>query len=115
MNYKQIKSELKRIKNDPHNWGNKFSPEDLEPFKIDGKIICEGDNPEDNYQMNFLGSYMSLDPCGKFHHFLSPNGVQKRCENYWNSMDKAANDLGMWLESGEGDGCDIFLCKPMNE
>jgi len=30
-------------------------------------------------------------------------------------MDKAANDLGMWLESGEGDGCDIFLCKPMNE
>ena len=45
MNYKQIKLELKRIKNDSHNWENKLSSEDLEPFKIDDKIICEGDNP----------------------------------------------------------------------
>ncbi len=74
MNYKEIYSELKRIKDDPHNWENKFSPEDFEPTKIGDKVIFEGENPEDNYLMNFLGSYMSLDPCGKFHHFLSPNG-----------------------------------------
>ena len=115
MTYKQIYQELKRIKNNPHNWENKLNAEDFEPFKIDGKVIYDGADPEDNYQMNYLGSYMSLDPCGKFHHFLSPNGITTRCERYWGNMDKACNNLGMWLESGEGDGCDVYLCKPMNE
>ena len=111
MNYREIKKELRRIKNDPHNWENKLTPEDFEPYEINGKIIFEGADPEENYQMNFLGSYMSLDPCGKYHHSLSPNGVTKKCANYWNNMEKACNELDMWLEPGEGDGCDIFLCK----
>jgi len=113
MNYKEIYTELKRIKNSPHNWENKLNPEDFEPYMIDGKVIFEGENPEDNYMMNYLGSYMSLDPCGKFHHFLSPNGIQKRCMRYWNNMEKAAYKLDMWIEAGEGDGCDVYLCKPI--
>ena len=115
MNYGEIKKELARIKNNAAGWENKLTEEDLKPFYIDGKLICEGSDPEDNYLMNYLGSYMSLDPCGKFHHFLSPNGVTKKCARYWENMEKACNELDMWLESGEGDGCDVFLCKPIKE
>jgi hypothetical protein len=115
MNYKEIYSELKRIKNDSHNWENKLTEEDFKPVKLNGKVIFEGDNPDDNYQMNYLGSYMSLDPCGKFHHFLSPNGIQKKCERYWDNMEKACNNLDIWLESGEGDGCDVYLCKQIDQ
>lgn len=32
---------------------------------------------------------------------------------YWGNMDKAATKLNMWIESGEGDGYDVFLCKPI--
>ena len=92
MNYREIKRELKRIKNSPKNWE-----------------IVEGD--EDNYNSNYLGSYMSLDPCGKYHHFLSPNGVTAKCNRFWENLEKAANDLNMWTESGEGDPTDVYLCK----
>ena len=47
----------------------------------------------DAYKSIFLGSYLSLDPCGKYHHFLSPNGVTKKCENYWQRLEKAADKL----------------------
>ena len=96
MTYREIYKELKRIKNDPKNWDTVQSDEG------------------DEYQSNFLGSYMSLDPCGRYHNFLSPNGVQKKCERYWENMDTACDKLGMWLSAGEGDLCDIFLNKPIN-
>jgi hypothetical protein len=101
MNYKTIKTELLRIKNDPKNW---------EITDSEGCTMDEG-----QYMSNYLGTYMSLDPCGKYHHFLSPNGVTKKCEQFWSSMDKAAQSLDMWIQSGEGDPCDIFLCKNIEE
>ena len=94
MNAKEIKKELLRIKNNPRNW-------EVTDFEMD----------EGQYLSNFLGTYMSLDPCGKYHHFLSPNGVQKRCVRFWENMEKSANELDMWLQSGESDPCDLFLCK----
>jgi len=94
MNAKEIKKELLKIKNSPKNW-------EVTDFEMD----------EGQYLSNFLGTYMSLDPCGKYHHFLSPNGVTKKCERFWGNLEKSANELNMWIESGEGDPCDIFLCK----
>jgi hypothetical protein len=94
MNYKEIKTELARIKNDPKNWE-----------------IIDFEDGEGQYMSNFLGTFMSLDPCGKYHHFLSPNGITKKCERFWINMESACNSLQMWIEPGEGDPCDIFLCK----
>ena len=62
----------------------------------------------------YLGDYMSLDPCGKYHHFLSPNGVTKKCEKYWNDLNEIAEKLGCWIESSEDDPTDIFLVKEVN-
>ena len=62
------------------------------------------------YYSTYIGSYMSLDPCGRYHHLLSPNGVTKNCKQYWESLDKVAELLGGWIEGGEGDPTDIYFC-----
>ena len=65
---------------------------------------------EGYYNSYYIGSYLYLDPCGKYHHVISPNGVTQRCINYWKSLDKAANKLGGWIESSEGDPLDTYFC-----
>jgi len=67
------------------------------------------------YRSIYLGSYMSLDPCGRYHHVLSPNKVSSRCERYWEALEKAAERLGGWIESGEGDPTDIYFCLPAED
>ncbi len=58
----------------------------------------------------YAGSYMSLDPCGRYHHGLSPNCVTNNCNKFWDSVDKVAELLGGWIEGGEGDPTDIYFC-----
>ncbi len=68
-----------------------------------------------NVMSIYLGSFMSLDPCGKYHHFISENGITQECEEYWENLDKAADNLGGWITSGEGDPTDIFFEKSTDE
>lgn len=75
----------------------------------------EGNDYEIGYMTIFLGSYLTLDPCGKYHHFLSPNGATKKCEAFWERVEKAADEVGGWISSGEGDALDIFFCMPIEE
>lgn len=74
-----------------------------EEYDGDGKFV------------EYLGSVMALDPCGRYHHCLSPNGVTDRCERYWEALERAADRLGGWIENGEGDPCDVFFCLPADE
>jgi hypothetical protein len=67
------------------------------------------------YLATYIGSYLSLDPCGRYHHILSLNGVTSRCEAYWESLEKAATRLGGWIESGEGDPLDQYYCECLPE
>jgi hypothetical protein len=68
---------------------------------------------EGTYKSIYLGSFMSLDPCGKYHHILSPNGATSRCEAFWERLERAANELNGWIETGEGDPTDIYFCMPV--
>jgi hypothetical protein len=70
---------------------------------------------DDPYKSVYLGSFMSLDPCGRYHHAISPNGVTNRCMAYWKRLDRAAYEAGGWIESGEGDPTDVFFCMPIPE
>jgi hypothetical protein len=63
----------------------------------------------------YLGSFMSLDPCGRYHHAISPNNVTSRCERFWENLEECASELGGWIESGEGDPTDIYFCMPDDE
>jgi len=93
MTKKQIKTLLKRILKEERFYPDKQWSDEDEPVYL-----------------NYLGSFLSLDPCGRFHHFLSPNGITEKCERYWENMNSAAEELDCWIASGEGDGCDVFLC-----
>ena len=56
-----------------------------------------------------VGSFMSLDPCGRYHHVLSPNGITPDCERFWESLEKVAGRLNGWVSNGEGDPTEIFF------
>ena len=71
------------------------------------------DYGEGKYQAYFLGSFLSLDPCGRYHHILSPNGITKKCETFWDELNQIAENLGGWIESGEGNPLDTFFCLPL--
>lgn len=70
---------------------------------------------ESKYQTVYLGSFMYLDPCGRYHHILSPNGITSKCERFWENLDSIAESMNMWIETGEGDPTDIFLCRNLPE
>ena len=71
--------------------------------------IWEYDDP---FVSTYLGSFLSLDPCGKYHHILSPNNITRTCEKFWENLNRAAEELGGWIESGEGDPLDTYYCFP---
>jgi len=86
----------------------------LRQFQDEDFYIVEDIFDEDiQYKSVYIGSWMFLDPCGRYHHIISPNGLTQRCVNFWESLDKAANRLNGWVESGEGDPTDIFFCKAL--
>jgi len=68
---------------------------------------------DSDYLSVWVGSSMSLDPCGKFHCAFIPNSPTKKCERYWDQLNKAAEELGGWIESGVGDPTDVFFCMPL--
>jgi hypothetical protein len=97
MNYRQIKQELRGL--------------------IKKMQIVRGPTHNDGfgyYKSFYLGSYPDLDPCGRYHHVLSPNEVKKSCINFWNRLERAAEELDCWIESGRYDGLDVFLCKSLS-
>jgi hypothetical protein len=76
---------------------------------------CFGPIDSDGYYMQeYLGSVMSLMPSGKYYTAWANSNVTEkeaeRDERERERMESAANEVGAWLESGEGDPTDIFLC-----
>lgn len=59
----------------------------------------------------YLGSYLHLDPCGRYHHMLSPNGATRRCEDFWDSLERQLDKRGLGMEGGEGDPADIYVTR----
>lgn len=77
-----------------------------EPFIPSGPVFEEG-----KFISAYLGTYMDIDPCGKYHHTLSPNGITRKCCKFWDTLEEVAGELGGWIESGEGDPCDTYFVR----
>lgn len=73
-------------------------------------ILVERFGADDDYYSAYLGSFLDLDPCRRFHCVISPNGISRRCENYWKNLGDVASKLNCWIEGGDVDGLDVFLC-----
>jgi hypothetical protein len=98
MNKREIKSFLRSAKE-----------------SADGDYLSLSDDGTAISSHVLLGSFLSLDPCGKYHHILSPNGITTRCERFWENLEDCANELNAWTETGEGNALDIFLVWPYAE
>lgn len=61
--------------------------------------------PDAAYESAFMGTVFALDPCGRY------ACGRDDCEAFWLAVETAADECGMWIESGEGDPCDVFLCR----
>lgn len=57
----------------------------------------------------FVGTVMSLDPCGRFHPLLAPSSPTEDCEAFWADLEDDLNARGIALMAGEGDPCDLFV------
>lgn len=80
---------------------------------IPGMTVVKAAHGEEARRSVYLGCYMDLDPCGRYHHFLSPNGATRRCEAFWERLNDTAEELGGWIEAGEGDPTDIYFSLPV--
>lgn len=85
------------------------------------KAIDEEDDVEveDHIERHkFIGTVMSLTPSGKVYMPWSSNVSEeeaKRDEDFWDKLNEILSANGMFVFSGEGDPCDIFIGKVIEE
>jgi hypothetical protein len=69
---------------------------------------------EDDICSIFLGTVMSLTPSGKYYtpwanSNVTPNDIANDAL-WYEALDAVAESYDGWVESGEGDPCDLFVC-----
>ena len=68
---------------------------------------------------SFLGSVFTISPSGKYWTFWACSNVDQRemikDTAFMEALELVAADHGYWIESGEGDACDLFMCKYMGD
>lgn len=73
-----------------------------------------GELDEDGVMRCFLGTVFSLTPSGKYYTaFASGNVTDEEIAKdqlWWERMEDEAAGFDTWIESGEGDPCDIYIC-----
>lgn len=66
------------------------------------------------YGTSYLGSVFAIMPSGKYYTAYARLNVTKRetrlDEIYFEALEHIASEYGLWIESGEGDPCDLFAC-----
>ena len=74
--------------------------------------VEEGFGSEEPEGLDFLGTVFALFPSGKYYMPFACSNVTlreaHRDEEFGRALDDVAEKYGMWIESGEGDPCDVF-------
>lgn len=87
-----------------HNHGTE---ELLRQCKIFGHE-CVGDPEHEGLFCVYIGSVLNLDPCGKYHHFLSIGDIPVECFEYWAELEDSASNLNGFIEFGD-DPLDVYF------
>ena len=89
LDYKAIKAEL----------------DNTEAEMYDGEMI----------KSVYLGTCFDLLPSGKYYMPWACSNVTEdeanQDEAWYNEVESKLGELGIYLESGEGDPCDLYICK----
>ena len=69
---------------------------------------------EDDICSIFLGTVFALTPSGKYYMPWACSNVTEeeanKDEAWFEALEAVASEYDGWVESGEGDPCDIFVC-----
>jgi len=72
----------------------------------------DGDSFTERY---FLGTVFAIMPSGKYYTPWACSNVDHveaaQDTAFWDDLTRALESAGFWLENGEGDPCDLFVCR----
>jgi len=74
------------------------------------------EDPDDEYQMIgrcFLGTVFAIMPSGKYYMPWTTNQTyfdMVKDATFYEILEKVAEEHGLFIESGEGDPCDMMAC-----
>lgn len=92
---------------------------DFEALAATMRASIENENDSAGYELmtsesEFIGTVMSLAPSGKYWHMIAASNIDEieaaMDSAYFEALDRVAESAGGWIESGEGDPCDLLFC-----
>src|SRR5690606_12236220 len=66
----------------------------------------------DVVRMVYLGTVFQLTPSGKYYTFWTGTEEDFEMDSaWWERVEAEAEERGLFFTSGEGDPCDIYICR----
>lgn len=95
-----------------HQAGMDFIKDCIESFE--GELVESMFDEGEFYLADYIGSVMAVYPSGKYYmpwcsNFTWKDAAQDYC--FAEGIESILDDTSYWIESGEGDPTDLFLCK----
>jgi len=87
--------------------------EEYESVKDDKEYLKTDYCEDDQYICVYYGDILYLNPSGKFYTCWTTNQTDDDVEDdqlFWDTINEIIEPLGLWVESGEGNACDIMIC-----
>lgn len=111
---RELFPDTPRFDNDPRDWDWEAAIKECR-----SNDVIEDSHGDCRYHALFIGTVMSLAPSGKYWTWWACSNVTEeeaqRDEEYFDILYDCANEVDGWIESGEGDPCDIFFCLPQQD
>ena len=80
-----------------------------------GEFVKDGDMDDEPYYCSYIGTVFNVTPSGKYYvPFASSNVSVKEAaiDQFWyEEYEKILEEENCWHGNGEGDPCDMFICK----
>lgn len=70
----------------------------------------------DPYCVVYIGTVMSVDPCGRYHHFLCDNPDESQyCYEFWEALYELIDNSEDLIELPSDDPCDFIVARRIGE
>jgi len=111
---KTIQEKPKKRINLEKQYREEITSWDWEGLKKDlEKAEYVNENDGNPYSSLYIGTVFEIMPSGKYWMFWTTNQSyfdMIRDSLYREIMEEIAEENNMWIENGEGDPCDLFIC-----
>lgn len=86
---------------------------EYEKYKDDKEYLKVDYCDDEGYICVYYGDILYLNPSGKFYTCWTTNQTDDDVENdqlFWDTINEIIEPLGLWVETGEGNACDVMIC-----